>query len=416
MRLTQLTMKSFAPFADGEMKFPPVDGDCGLAEVHMFTGENGTGKTRVLAALMAAMGNIEPLQDRVRQDSGAELEVKAIYSSLIDDFGPSKWGYRNGAEDPKMAGFFIETHALAGSGIALLENLALKSEDEVKPARIHEFLSLTGPVGGILRLTEFRKQVAFERDGGGGSPGRLTVCLSKLERAITEITGREFSLSLQPGRNTRLLVKWGEAEKLYFAELPDGLRSLLSWLAGWVVFQAELFDESDSPLSQPVTLFLDEPENHLHPAWQRKVLPTLQRLFPHAQLFVVTHSPFVVSSLNQGWIHKFTRGNDGLVRIAPPQVASRGDSYMTAVQEILDLDEWFDPETEGEIAEFETLLDQAYGGDVTQMEKMRQKAAILKERSEEVLNLISNLEAQFNRTMDARKNPTPENRVFEAQS
>lgn len=305
---------------------------------------------------------------------------------------------------------------MAGSGIALLEDLLVDNGTEIKPAKIHEYLSLSGPSNSALRLTDFRKQVAFERDASGvKSPGRLTKCLTRLESAITSITDEEFSLLLQPGRSTRLLAKWGKAE-LYFSEIPDGLRSLLSWLAGWIVFQAEKFDEIDDPLSEPVTLILDEPENHLHPQWQRRVLPAIQRLFPNAQIFVVTHSPFVVSSLNVGWIHKFTRGDDGLVQIEQAQKASRGDSYMTAVQEILDLDEWFDPETEEEIAKFETLLDEAYDGDSGHIENMRKKATELKERSEEVLNLISNLEAQFNRTMEARQKASPEARVLKAQS
>ena len=89
---------------------------------------------------------------------------------------------------------------------------------------------------------------------------------------------------------------------------------------------------------------------------------------------------------------------------------------MTAVQEILDLDEWFDPETEEEIAQFETLLDEAYDGDSGHIEIMRKKATEVKERSEEVLNLITNLEAQFNRTMEARQKTSPKTPVAEAQS
>jgi len=413
MRLTRLTMKSFAPFADGEIEFREVEAGDGLAEVHMLTGENGTGKTRVLTALMAALGNIGPLQDRVRQDSGTELEVSACFLALWET--DEKWGYNNGGEDPETPNFASEGHALAGSGIALLESPLPKPEDEIKPAKIYEFLSLNGSAGGVLRLTDFRKQVAYEKDDSPSTEvGRLTACLAKLEEAITEITRTPFALSLPPGRVARLKVKWGK-DDLFLAELPDGLRSLLSWLAGWVVFQAEKFDESDDPLSEPVTLILDEPENHLHPQWQRRVLPAIQRLFPNAQIFVVTHSPFVVSSLNVGWIHKFTRGDDGLVQIEQAQKASRGDSYMTAVQEILDLDEWFDPETEEEIAKFETLLDEAYDGDSDHIENMRKKATELKERSEEVLNLISNLEAQFNRTMEARQTASPKTPVVEAQ-
>lgn len=405
MRLTKITMKSFAPFADGEMEFPAVEGAEGLAEVHLFTGENGTGKTRVLAALMGALGNVNPLQDRVRQDSGAEIEIHGHYGG--------RWRFKDGTEDPKtpclplQADFDDYMHAMGGSGIALLEEGPSGAALELKPARAHESLTLSHAVGGagiIQRLTKLRMGVALERDAepNAAKQGRLTACLQKLEQAIRDITEREFALQVQQGRELKLIAQW-DGQRLFFAELPDGLRSLLNWLAGWVVLQTEHYEQAALPLDEPVTLILDEPENHLHPAWQRRVLPAVQRLFPNAQMFVVTHSPFVVSSLNVGWIHKFTRDAKGVVKIETPKPASRGDSYMTAVQEILDLAEWFDPETEQEIADFETSLDKAYANNGSSVDEMRLKAEKLSKRSQEVTNLVMGLVSQFDRTAAIQK-------------
>jgi hypothetical protein len=44
---------------------------------------------------------------------------------------------------------------------------------------------------------------------------------------------------------------------------------------------------------------MDEPENHLHPSMQRTFLANLIRAFPGVQFIVVTHSPFVVSSVKE---------------------------------------------------------------------------------------------------------------------
>jgi hypothetical protein len=71
---------------------------------------------------------------------------------------------------------------------------------------------------------------------------------------------------------------------------------------------------------------------------------------------------------------------------------------MTAVQEILDLAEWFDPETEKEIADFESMLDTAYQQNGSSEEAMRRKAAALSARSREVTNLVAGLVAQFDRS------------------
>ena len=43
---------------------------------------------------------------------------------------------------------------------------------------------------------------------------------------------------------------------------------------------------------QPAILLIDEIENHLHPTWQRRVIPALLDHFPGLQIFATTHSPF----------------------------------------------------------------------------------------------------------------------------
>ncbi len=48
---------------------------------------------------------------------------------------------------------------------------------------------------------------------------------------------------------------------------------------------------------------MDEPENHLHPTMQRTILPKLLAAFPNAQFIVATHSPFVVSSVEDSYVY-----------------------------------------------------------------------------------------------------------------
>jgi predicted ATPase len=42
---------------------------------------------------------------------------------------------------------------------------------------------------------------------------------------------------------------------------------------------------------------IDEPENHLHPEMQRSLMPSLISAFPNIQFIIVTHSPFIISSV-----------------------------------------------------------------------------------------------------------------------
>ena len=60
-------------------------------------------------------------------------------------------------------------------------------------------------------------------------------------------------------------------------------------------------------------LLIDEIENHLHPTWQRRVIPALLDHFPGLQIFATTHSPFVVAGLKAGQVHLLNRDENGVV-------------------------------------------------------------------------------------------------------
>ena len=47
----------------------------------------------------------------------------------------------------------------------------------------------------------------------------------------------------------------------------------------------------------PGIVLIDEIELHLHPKWQRAVLPALHKTFPNVQFIVTTHSPQVLSEV-----------------------------------------------------------------------------------------------------------------------
>lgn len=55
----------------------------------------------------------------------------------------------------------------------------------------------------------------------------------------------------------------------------------------------------------------DEPENHLHPSMQKSFLPRLMNAFPGAQMIVVTHSPFIITALQDSHVYvlRYEAGN-----------------------------------------------------------------------------------------------------------
>ncbi len=63
-------------------------------------------------------------------------------------------------------------------------------------------------------------------------------------------------------------------DELEFDLLPDGLKSIISWIADFLILLDRVPWKDDMDiLDRNLILFLDEIEVHLHPAWQRKILP-----------------------------------------------------------------------------------------------------------------------------------------------
>ncbi|MDM8551428.1 AAA family ATPase [Desulfobacterales bacterium HSG2] len=52
-----------------------------------------------------------------------------------------------------------------------------------------------------------------------------------------------------------------------------------------------------NPLDGYAIILIDEVDLHLHPGWQRAIIPKLQKTFPNSQFIVTTHSPLVLSKI-----------------------------------------------------------------------------------------------------------------------
>ena len=78
------------------------------------------------------------------------------------------------------------------------------------------------------------------------------------------------------------------------ADLSRGTRSVLDCVYYFVLDMTHYYSESDWA-NMPGVFFIDEIDAHLHPSWQRRIIPTLQRHFPNVQIFASTHSPMMVA-------------------------------------------------------------------------------------------------------------------------
>ena len=103
------------------------------------------------------------------------------------------------------------------------------------------------------------------------------------------------------------------ASPLNVTSLSSGIEGTLWWTR--LVALSLLFMNECEPgwRQRRAYLLIDEIENHLHPTWQRRVIPALLEHFPGLQIFATTHSPFVVAGLKAGQVHLLNRDENGVI-------------------------------------------------------------------------------------------------------
>ena len=101
--------------------------------------------------------------------------------------------------------------------------------------------------------------------------------------------------------------------RIYVGDLSSGSQSTLLWILWLGLKMLNHYEFANGWNEQPAVLLIDEVENHLHPTWQRRVIPALLEHFPGLQIFAATHSPFVVAGLRAGQVHMLKRDAGGVV-------------------------------------------------------------------------------------------------------
>ena len=99
-------------------------------------------------------------------------------------------------------------------------------------------------------------------------------------------------------------------EPLHITTLSAGTQNtlLIAWYISLRLAYSNEFEEGWKDL--PAILFIDEIENHLHPAWQRRFIPVFLKHFPNLQVIATTHSPFHISGLKAGQVHRLSQDDD----------------------------------------------------------------------------------------------------------
>jgi predicted ATPase len=133
------------------------------------------------------------------------------------------------------------------------------------------------------------------------------------------------SCSLEVSLTPRIMIQ-RRMGTFSLSQLSDGEQRLFSLFVD-IARQLSINNRRDEIGQSSAIILIDEIDVHLHPKWQRRIVPALEDLFPKCQFIATTHSPFVIQATRRRQITSIeeSSSNVGL---------SGGNSIEDIVEEI----------------------------------------------------------------------------------
>ena len=133
--------------------------------------------------------------------------------------------------------------------------------------------------------------------------------LDAVRSAIEQFTGLT---NLKIRRSPLHMAIEKNGAPLWVDHLSDGEKCLLAMIGDLARRLAIVSDTSD-PLQGPGVILIDEIDLHLHPSWQRAIIPKLVETFPNCQFIVSTHSPQVISDVRPEAVFLLRQTDDNII-------------------------------------------------------------------------------------------------------
>lgn len=359
MRLQRLTLQDFRGFEALDLRFP-------TGNLCVLIGRNGVGKSTTMDACAALLGQIcaqalpssVPSVDLSDRDVRRGSEAAVLRLETTD----GSVSVQLGARPERVLGM---PDYGARSSLPLIAYFPSERGHTSDPSPAPRGRAVPGPLGawhgafpnhGAERFRAFVPWFRIQEDAENElrlyhDPDRRLPSLEAVRLAMR----RFFSVVGGAEIHTPRIVRFDEQGRplergelgfykgdvlLRLSQLSDGEQQVVL-LVGELARRLAVANPGEAdPLAGAGVVMIDEIELHLHPGWQRHILPALTAAFPGLQFIVTTHSPQVLASVPGEAVRIL---EDFQLFDAPPTLGRDSNSLLEAVmgassrpQQILD--------------------------------------------------------------------------------
>jgi len=152
-----------------------------------------------------------------------------------------------------------------------------------------------------------------ERANDKNGPDRM---LEAVRKVIGAFCGALKDVRVRRRDPLRMVVTKNDRE-LRIEQLSDGEKCLLAMVGDLARRMAIANPSLDNPLHGEGVVLVDEVDLHLHPQWQRMILPRLMETFPNCQFIVTTHSPQILGEIQSEHVFILSDEENGIIAKRP---------------------------------------------------------------------------------------------------
>ncbi len=312
--LSSLKIRNIRCFGGEEQTLDLSDGHGGPAPWTLILGENGTGKTTLLQAIVVAA------LER-KEEAGRPVVRVGLNSWLVMTL--KRRSNSRGDSSSQVTVFADRYEGRANPSERTLQRSLLVREANGIETKGDHFTTLYGAYGASRRWG--RTQLDTAKHAAGASLFSSDIPLlnptewllqtdySALKTASERTRAgfdqvRDVLIDLLPDVNDISIITNSEGRRtpevqfhtpygwVAFDQMGYGYQSLVTWVVDLASRMFDAYPESVNPLHEAAICLVDEIDLHLHPTWQRNVMWYLSERFPNVQFIATAHSPLIVQS------------------------------------------------------------------------------------------------------------------------
>ncbi|QHS62377.1 AAA family ATPase [Chitinophaga agri] len=253
----------------------------------IITGRNGSGKTSLLIAIKLYLNEILSENITATDIQGNYINFKGAINGVSLDFSGRQRKIVESLRTGKFIVTYFDSKRLTSFNQPVgINKITLKDQYTFDERVAKEF---------IQYIVNLKADMSFARDENElEEVKKVDSWFSNFEKALAELFG-DPSIQLSFDRknyNFNVIEKGKEPYTLN--QLSDGYSAILSIITELIL---RMDNRGTRNYDIEGIVLIDEIETHLHIELQKKILPFLTSFFPKIQFIVTTHSPFVLSSI-----------------------------------------------------------------------------------------------------------------------